>query len=529
MTDRSIETESGKLCGTTTADGVVRIFRSIPYAKSPLGDLRWRAPEPTLPWTGERSATTFGPRCIQPDRRTDSISYYGPEAESEDCLFLNVWSAAGRSDKLPVMVWFHGGAYFVGSGSLPLFDGEQLARAGVVIVTVNYRLGRLGFLAHPELTQESGFSGNYGLLDQIAALKWVQRNISSFGGDPSRVTIFGQSAGSISCSVLMASPLAKGLFQRVIGQSGALFGPVKDTCDTGDSIQSLAAAERMGLSFAQGLGARSLAELRAIPAKDIQLTARRGGTGSGANNDPANPERGVFDMNWPILDGHVLPRSPYEIFSAGQQNDVPLLLGTVTNEGATMPSVPTREAFSAQAHAEFGDRAEQLLALFPAVTDDEARIASRTAFSYRNFYWQNWTWANLQAQTGKSHVYYYQFSHAPPIPPAARYAETATHEFGAFHCAEIPYVFRNLAVRDWNWTENDRGLSKVISSYWLNFAAGGDPNGPSLFAWPKFDHASQMTMEFGDTARVASIAHLPRLEFWGTFYAAKRGGGRIAA
>jgi para-nitrobenzyl esterase len=527
--DCIVEIGSGRLSGTTSAVSGVHIFKGIPYAAAPVGDLRWRGPQPVAPWIGVRPAETYGPRCVQPDRREDSISYYGPERESEDCLYLNVWSAAVAGDKAPVMVWFHGGAYFVGSGALPIFDGAPLAAAGAVIVTVNYRLGRLGFLAHPELTREAGFSGNYGLLDQIAALRWVKANIAAFGGDPARVTIFGQSAGSISCSVLMASPLAKGLFHRVIGQSGALFGPVKDTCDTGDSIQTLAAAEQTGVSFAENLGAASLAALRAMPASQIQFAARRGGTGSGANNNPADDERGVFDMNWPILDGRVLPRAPYEIYSRGQQNDVPLLLGTAANEGATMPSQSTRERYFSQVRAEQGERAERLLELFPASSDDEARIASRTAFSYRNFYWQNWTWARLQALTGKESVFYYRFAHAPPIPSTERFAETATHEFGAFHCAEIPYVFRTLDARAWNWTEADRALSETVSRYWLNFAASGDPNGAGLPAWPKYDRAAQLTMEFDAVARVAPMANLPRLEFWDSFYAAQRGGGLIAA
>jgi para-nitrobenzyl esterase len=527
--DCAVQIESGRLRGAASAEPGVCVFKGIPYAAPPLGDLRWRSPQPAVPWQGERSALAFGPRCVQPNRREHSISYYGPEAENEDCLYLNVWSGAAAGGKLPVMVWFHGGAFFVGSGGLPPFDGARLARSGAVIVTVNYRLGRLGFLAHPELTREAGSSGNYGLLDQIAALRWVQRNIAAFGGDPARVTILGQSAGSISCSVLMASPLAKGLFHRVVGQSGALFGPVKDTCDTGDSIQSLSAAEEMGAAFGESLGARSLAALRAVPASQIQLAARRGGTGSGANNNPANDERGVFDMNWPILDGHVLPHSPYEIFGAGRQNDVPLLLGTVANEGATMPSAPSRDAYFNQVRAEHGERAARLLELFPATSDDEARIASRTAFSYRNFYWQNWTWARLQVLTGKSPVFYYRFAHAPPIPSTTKFAETATSELGAFHCAEIPYIFRTLGTRDWNWTKTDQALSDAISQYWLNFATGGDPNGPGLPEWPKFDRTAQLTMNFGDVPQAAPIADLPRLEFWESFYAARRGGGLIAA
>jgi len=525
MQEYSVEVASGRLAGVALADGVWA-FRGIPYAKPPLAALRWRAPQPVEPWPGVRRADAFAPRCVQPNRRANSISYFGPEAESEDCLYLNVWSAAKAGDRRPVMVWIYGGAFYVGSGALPLFNGEFLARAGAVIVTINYRIGRLGFLAHPELTQESGFSGNYGLIDQIAALGWVKRNIAEFGGDPGCVTVFGQSAGSISGSLLMASPLAKALFHRVIGQSGALFGPVAASCNTGDSIQSLAAAERTGAEFARKLGAASLAELRTRAAHDIQLLHRPGATGDG---NAALAVRGEFDTNWPVVDGVVLPESPHALFAQGRQNDVPVLLGTTANEGATMPFVASVQALREQARADHGERAGRFLELYPARADAEARLASRTAFSYRNFYWQNWTWARLQARTGTAPVFYYQFTRAPPIPPQANYAENPPEQFGAFHCAEIPYVFRNLAIRDWPWSEVDRRLSDTISRYWLNFAGTGDPNGDGLPRWPRFDAGAQMTMEFGDETRPAPMRDLPRLEFWDAFYAAKRGEERFAA
>jgi para-nitrobenzyl esterase len=512
--------ETGRLRGVLSADEAVASFKGIPYAAPPVGELRWRAPQPPQPWTGVRDADRYGPRCVQPDRHVRSISYFGPEAESEDCLTLNVWSAAPDGGKWPVMVWFHGGAFYVGSGSQPIFAGDQLARKGVIVVTVNYRLGRLGFLAHPELTKESGFSGNYGLLDQIAALRWVRDNIGAFGGDPGCVTIFGQSAGSISAAALMASPLAKGLFHRAIGMSGGLFGPVRDTCDTGDSIQSLAAAERTGQAFAQVLGAKSLADLRAKPAAEIQFTSRFG-QGSGSYN-PQNSARGVFDTHWPIVDGHVLPRSPYEIFLAGEQNDVPLMSGNTANEGATMPAAASLQAFYAEAQAEHGANVEEFLALYPASTDDEAADASRTAFSYRNFYWQNWAWARLQAQTGRSPVYVYRFAHVPPLPADRTFNENTNAKLGAFHCAEIPYVFRTLAARDFAWTDVDRRLSDIVSAYWVRFAASGNPNEFGLPEWPAFDLESQEMMEFTDDAAGAFIADVARLEFWDDFYGAAR-------
>jgi para-nitrobenzyl esterase len=524
-----VQIESGKLSGVASADGVIA-FKGIPYAAPPVGDLRWRAPQSPQAWDGVRHADAFGPRCVQPSRRENSISYFGPEAESEDCLFLNVWTPAlGADQKLPVMVWIHGGAFYVGSGALALFNGEYLASRGVAVVTINYRLGRLGFLAHPELTKQFGFSGNYGLLDQIAALQWVARNIAAFGGDPACVTIFGQSAGSISGSLLMASPLAKGLFHRVIGQSGALFGPAAESCNTGDSLQSLAAAERTGVEFVHGLGARSLADLRARPARGIQLSHRRGGTGSGVNNNPSDPARGVFDTNWPILDGYLLPESPFDLFARGKQIDVPLLSGVVANEGATMPSVDGLHAFEAQARADFGEGADRFLQLYSAGSDSQARDASRTAFSYRNFYWQNFCWTRLQARTGTAPIYAYEFTHVPPIPARAAYDENATEKFGAFHGSEIPYIFRTFSVRDWPWTEADAALSDAILSYWLNFARAGDPNAAGLPHWPRYERPAEMTMEFGDTVKARPIRNLPRLEFWDAFYDAQRRRNHVAA
>ena len=295
-TDPIVQIDSGRLSATSGADGVTA-FKGIPYAKPPIGDLRWRAPQPPEPWAGVRRADTFGPRCVQPSRRENSISYYGPEQESEDCLFLNVWTAAaGAGEKRPVMVWLHGGAFYVGSGAIALFDGAYLANRGTVVVTVNYRLGRLGFLAHPELTRESGFSGNYGLLDQIAALQWVKHYIAAFGGDPDCVTVFGQSAGSISGSLLMASPLAKGLFHRVIGQSGALFGPVAESCNTG--IRSSRSPRRADRPRVRARARRSLSG-RAACATRARSSFRTGAAAPvPAPNNPSDPARGVFDTNW---------------------------------------------------------------------------------------------------------------------------------------------------------------------------------------------------------------------------------------
>ena len=278
LNNETVRIESGLLLGTTSADGMVRVFKGVPYAKPPVGNLRWRAPQQFNAWDGVRPAKVFWPRCLQPSRLHTSIQYFGPEPEGEDCLYLNVWTAAHSSDeRRPVMIWVHGGAFYLGSGALPIFDGEALARKGVVVVTVNYRLGRLGFMAHPELSAESEHrvSGNYGWLDLIAALQWVQRNIGGFGGDAGCVTLFGQSIGSQTVCAFMTSPLTRGLYHRAIGQSGGALGLPGRT--GGGSMLMLDAAEKAGAAFARKLGANSIAELRAKPADEIQLVRPEAG------------------------------------------------------------------------------------------------------------------------------------------------------------------------------------------------------------------------------------------------------------
>jgi para-nitrobenzyl esterase len=515
--DVTLEIETGRIAGVTAPD-CVRAFKGIPYAAAPVDALRWRPPQPAKRWSGTRPCQAFGPRCVQPERPKHSIGYFGPEPESEDCLFLNVWTAAAdRDERRPVMVYFHGGAYYLGSGALSLFDGTNLARRGVVLVTINYRLGRLGFLAHPALSKEAatGTSGNYGLLDQIAALQWVSRNIAAFGGDPQRITIFGQSVGATSCACLMASPLARGLFQRVIGQSGGAFGPIEDSSVTGDSLQSLPDAEASGLALARGLGANSSDELRSLPAERLQLA----GHGPG---DPSRVGRGSFDTSWVIVDGHVLPDAPYAVFERGGQSDVPLLVGTTSNEGSAGPPAPSLAAFQDQARRDFGAKAGHYLSLFPASTDTEAAAASRRAFSFRNFVWQGWTWAQLHARTARAPVFYYRFQHAPPIPANAQFAEAGGQCLGAFHGAELPYVFGTLAVRPWEWTRVDHAIAETLSGYWTSFAANANPNRAGFPEWPALDPDRPLAMMLDGSPRLAMPADMAELAFWGDYYAGRR-------
>src|SRR5262245_26273614 len=365
----TVQVESGLLAGRQSEDRNIFCFKGIPYAQPPVGRLRWRAPEPPSRWSGVRAAEAFGPRCVQPDRARTAVGYFGPEAESEDCLYLNVWTGDCSPDaRRPVMVWLHGGALLVGSGALPIFDGSALARHGVVVVTVNFRLGRLGFLAHPELSREhpQRISGNYGHLDQIAALRWVRDNIAAFGGDPQRVTVFGQSAGSTSIAALMASPLAKGLFHRAIGQSGGGFGR--------RAIAMLDTAEQAGAALTRAMGVHGIDALRALPARAIQLA--RPGDGSGIkelydSNDPKGLDKAT---TWGVIDGHFLRERLIDTFERGAQHDVPLLTGATSDEGSNQPPAATRDELIRRAHADYGELAEQFLRLFPADTDAQAQV-----------------------------------------------------------------------------------------------------------------------------------------------------------
>jgi para-nitrobenzyl esterase len=427
---------------------------------------------------------------------------------------LNVWTgSADPAAKRPVMVWLHGGAFFLGTGSLPLFDGEALARRGVVLVTVNYRLGPLGFLAHPALSAESPqhVSGNYGLLDQIAALQWVRQNIAGFGGDPGCVTVFGQSAGSIAISCLLVAPQAVGLVHRAIGQSGAAMGPVWPSTDTGDCLLVLPDAEAAGERFAEGLGATDAIGLRALPVETLQGSRAQPG-------DPSRATRGGFDTHWPIVDGWVLPDAPHALYRQGRHAHVPLLTGNTGSEGATMPGANTQEAWQALAREEHGAAAERLLALFPAADDRSARAASREAFAFRNFYWQNWCWAELHAAGAPAWMY--DFRHRPPVPERD-FAEAPGAELGSFHCAELPYVFASFDCRDWAWSEADRALSEEIRARWVHFARNGTPNPPGLPAWPPHGDGSQPNPIGSGPPGPACNGE--KLRFWTDFYAARRG------
>jgi para-nitrobenzyl esterase len=481
----------------------VRTFKGIPFAAPPVGDLRWRAPQPVKPWQGERSADQFGPRCTQTSR-LGPIDPLNPRM-SEDCLYLNVWTPANAAtDKLPVMVWIYGGSFNVGAGSEPWYNGANLARKGVIVVTLNYRVDVFGFLARPDLTTESErhASGNYGLQDQLAALAWVKRNIAAFGGDPDRVTIFGESAGSLSVSALMASPLGRGLFARAIGESGAMLYPDKSPF----ALQSLAKAEQVGVKFAELLSAHSIAELRAKPAEDVLDTA--------AKNAAA-----VVVSRTATLDGYVLPANAAELFAKGQQNDIPLLAGSNADEGTLFANrvqpPPTPDMFTEQVRKLFGPQADAVLKVYPAGTPEQTKASFAALLGDQLISYPTWLWDTLQAKTGKAPTYRYFFDLRPPAPETSL---TPLAAQGVFHTAEILYVFDNLQVRDWNWRPEDRSMAQLASSYWVNFAKNGDPNLPGLPEWPKYSGTTGAVMRLSTQPRSGPDPHLDRYQALNALY-----------
>ena len=464
-----VQVDTGMLIGRRVrVDGVaLREFRGIPYAAPPVGALRWRAPQPAVPWSGARNARRFGPRCMQLPLFSDMG--FRSDGMSEDCLLLNVWTPARAAGaKLPVLVYFYGGGFEGGDGSEPRYDGASLAARGIVTVTVNYRLGVFGFLALPALVAESSHhaAGNYGLLDQVAALKWVRANIARFGGDPERVTIGGESAGSISVSAHMVSPLSRSLFVRAIGESGAMIAPLGPT--------PLAAALRQGTAFAAALGAPTLAALRALPA----VTLLRA-TGPGAT-----PK---FDV-YPDIDGYFLTEPPAVTYARGAQAHVPLLVGSNSAEGAFSGllghSAPTPKNYAAALLREFGAQdAPRAAALYPGRTPAEVR-RSATALSGDLFIAHStWRWMNLQRRTGRAPVYFYYFDRARPVkrhPVPGEVPDT-----GAVHSGEIEYALGNLGTNHvYAWTPDDESVSATMEGYFARFIISGDPNGPGLPHWP---------------------------------------------
>ncbi len=455
--ENSIEVTNGKLQGVSGNHKSITVFKGIPFAAPPTGNLRWKAPQPPIPWNGIRKFDTFCNSCAQnlgKEHLPWTKEYKINNTTSEDCLGLNIWTPAKQqSDKLPVLVYIHGGAFKGGSGSVALYNGENLAKKGIVVVTINYRLGIFGFFTHPELSQESlqNTSGNYGLLDQIAALKWIQKNISKFGGNPNNITISGQSAGARSVMTLTASPLAKGLFHKVIAQSGPFSN--KTTIPLNES-------EKKGVAFTHTLNKTSIAELRKIPTKELFLKSIQ------------------YKYKFmPTIDGWLLTDNLKEVYKKGLQNDVPILTGFNSDENSHFKTYGklNKEEFSRLGKERFGNRYNDFIKLYPFETEKnlkKSQIQLLRDIGFVNMY----TWATLREKTSNHKTFKYYFERAAPWPQHPQYR--------AFHSSEIPYTFGNLKFSNKNWEAIDYTISELITDYWVNFIKHGTPNTESLPKWP---------------------------------------------
>ena len=479
----TVKTERGKAEGKTINGGKVKAFLGLPYAAPPVGDLRWKSPERAAKWKGERDATKFGAHCAQGRVFDDMV--FQDAGPSEDCLFLNVYAPADAKDKskLPVMFWIYGGGYAGGASSEPRHNGDFLPLKGVVLVTINYRLGVFGFLATSDLAKEAnGTAGNYGLLDMVAALEWTKKNIKKFGGDPGNVTIFGESAGSFAVSTLMASPMAKGLFHKAIGESGGAFSDVL-------TLDPLATREKVDDDWVASLGVKSLAELRALPTDKVL--------------EAVKAKRGRFST---VVDGRLLTEAVPATYAAGTQAHVPLLAGWNRDEGSSLGNGMTAEKWKGMAAEMFKERAEEFLKLYPGETDEQA-VDSAGAYGGDAFIaFSTWKWLEAHRKTGDSPVYRYHFELR--ALPSKYHAGTF-----AFHSDDIEYVFGTLDTRPGETVRpEDRTLSDQMMSYWTNFAKTGDPNGAGLPVWPKYDKDDSL-IHLDSTITSGPDTLRPRCEF----------------
>ena len=474
-----IQTENGLVSGYRSGD--VSIFKGIPFAAPPVDDLRWKAPQPAKNWTGVLKCDKFSASPMQskpvPFMMWTEEFITPPDKLSEDCLYLNVWTPAKSArDNLPVFVWIYGGGFSSGSAACDVYDGEEMSKKGVIFVSINYRVGVLGFLSHPELSRESEnkVSGNYGLLDQIAALKWIKKNIEAFGGDPQKVTIAGQSAGSMSVCALVASPLAKGLFSGAIAQSGGILG--------GHMNRNLADAEKSGLSFMNKLKASNIGELRHKSAEE--LIAAGGGFS-------------------PVFDGYVIPVDVLGAFKDGKFNNVSIMAGWVTGDGSLMGiQTMTPEKYRKQAIEKYGEKADEYMKLFPGNTSEQI-TASLKELSLLEFAALP---AHMWAGFSKSNAYIYQFSHVPVDKPGFP-------NYGAFHTSEVPFALHTLHMWIRPWRDVDLAVEKTMNDYWVNFVKTGNPNGEGLPEWGVYDKQSGNIMEIGDQPRLFPGLHKSEFDF----------------
>ncbi|AWH85979.1 carboxylesterase [Flavobacterium album] len=503
-----VQIEQGTIEGVLLSSGI-QSYKGIPFAAPPVGELRWKAPQPPKSWTGVRKATEFGNRPMQKPIFSD-MNFRSAKV-SEDCLYLNIWLPEKKekeSEKLPVLVYFYGGGFVAGDASEYRYDGESLAKKGIITVTVNYRLGIFGFFSHPELTKESPnhASGNYGLLDQNVALLWVKKNIEAFGGDPNRITIAGESAGSISVSAQMASPLSKNLIAGAIGQSGAMIAPT-------ERVVPLAEHEKIGAAFAEKIKKGSLARLRAMPADQLLEETSKWG---------------VFNTE-ATIDGYFLKKSPVEVFAAGEQAKVPLLAGWTSAESSYMGFMegqyPNPENYVARLKAVFGDKAEEVMKLYPGSTQEEV-IASATALACDQFIvFGTWKWLDAHRRTSGQPVYAYIFSKARPTVPGEKAKDNMPPALpGANHSADIEYLLGNLTTNKvYKWRPDDYRVSQTGVDYFANFIKTGDPNGKGLPKWPVSKGEGEMSiMDISVQPKAHTEEHRERYLFLDGYFSGKK-------
>lgn len=482
-----VKVNEGLLQGTF--ENGLMVYKGIPFAAPPVGALRWRPPQPAAKWAGVRIADKFAPEPIQGGN---------PSGKSEDCLYLNVWTPAKTPNaKIPVLVWIYGGAFNFGGTAEPTYNGAKLAKKGVVLVSIAYRVGQLGFLAHPELSAESPnhVSGNYGLLDMIAALKWIKDNIAAFGGDPGKVTIFGESAGGIAVSMLCASPLAKGLFEGAISESGGSFGPTRTTTFPGENMKTLHDAEAAGEAYMKTAGFTSIADLRKLDADKLPLP---------------------HGLAWPVVDGWVIPDDQYKLYEAGKYNETPILVGYNSDEGASFSPPKTPQDYITAVNNRYGPFADELIKAYPPGVDTVAKTA-RDLTRDAAFGWHTWSWATLQAKKGRSKVFYYYFDQHPDYPAGS---PLAGH--GSPHGQEVAYVFGTLDSSNPQTSKTDLEISDAMGTYWTNFAKYGDPNGPGEPRWPAFSPAHPAVMYFAQTAHTGPVPGAASLKVLDAYFKWRR-------
>ena len=485
-----IKTDHGMVEGYSQEK--IRIFKGIPFAAPPINQLRWKAPQPSSSWKGIKKCMSFSASPMQASPSPFmfwSTEFLIPkEPISEDCLYLNVWTGASSSiEKRPVLVYIYGGGFRSGGAGCPIYDGKSMAEKGVIFVSINYRVGVFGFLSHPELTLESSYhaSGNYALLDMIAALHWVKKNIKAFGGDPNNVTIAGQSAGAFGVNYLTASPLTKGLFHRAIAESGGSF-----YSNPSRPAMNLKNAEASGINFAESLHCKNINELRSKSATEIQ----------NAN----------VGLSFPIIDGYVMPISIYDIYKQGKQNDIPILVGWNANDKLFAKPIAAIQ-FKEQMQHRFGNQANDFFSAYPTNTQAESDMSQNNFSVDETFGIQDYTWAKMQSQSGKSKAYIYNFNRKLP-------AHTEETQYGAFHSAEIVYAYDNLSTLDRPWESIDQSIAKNMSSYWVNFAKTGDPNGKDLPRWESYNSKTEPVLIIDKVIESKSLPSKVQFTFWENYF-----------